>query len=85
MYEESEIINFILSIILFAYYIYLLRGSNLQEHSFWICAMFCIILSNASTILEGFFYTEAFNYLEHVLYLIAGSLFLVGAFRLKSF
>lgn len=85
MGEESEIVNFILSVILFMYYIYLLKGSDLKAHIFWKYAIFCIILSNASTILEGYFYFELFDYLEHGLYMAAGVLFFIGAFRLKAF
>lgn len=85
MEEESEIINFILSVILFIYYIYLLKGSDLKAHVFWKYAMFCIILSNASTILEGFLYYDLFDYLEHGFYMLAGVLFFIGAFRLKAF
>lgn len=85
MQEESEIINFVLSLILFIYCIYLLRGTELKISLFWIYGMFCIILSSAATIVEGYFYPDLFNYLEHGFYMVAGMLFLIGAFRLKSF
>ncbi len=85
MEEQSEIINFILSIVLFLYYLYLLKGSELKVHVLWIYAMLCIICSNAATIVEGYVYYELFDYLEHGLYMVAGLLFFIGAFRLKTF
>jgi hypothetical protein len=85
MQEQSEIINFILSAILFIYYITLLKGFELKIPVFWVFAMFCIILSNVSTILEGYFLYELFDYMEHGLYMVAGLLFFIGAFRLKTF
>lgn len=85
MNEESEIINFILSIILFAYCIYLLKRSDLKVHILWIYAMACIIFSNAATIIEGYVYYELFDYMEHGLYMVAALLFFIGALRLKTF
>ena len=85
MHEESEVINFILSIILFAYCIYLLKRSEIKINILWIYAMVCIVLSNASTVIEGYVCYELFDYLEHGLYMIAGLLFFIGALRLKTF
>lgn len=85
MQEESEIINFILSIILFSYYIYLLKRSELKVHALWIYAMISIVLSNAATVIEGYIYHDFFNYMEHGLYMVAGLLFFIGALRLKTF
>lgn len=85
MQEESEIINLILSIFLFIYYLYLLKTTELKVDKLWVYAMVCIILSNVSTILEQFYLHTVFDYLEHALYMVAGGMFFVGAFRLKSF
>jgi glucan phosphoethanolaminetransferase (alkaline phosphatase superfamily) len=85
MQEESEIINFVLSILLFFYFLYLLKKSELKVPTLWKYAMGSIILSNASTIIEAYAYFIFFNYVEHVLYTIAGLLFLIGAFRFKNF
>lgn len=85
MQEQSEIINLILSIILFTYYLYLLKGFELKVPNYWIYAMMCIILSNVSTIIEGYFYYNLFDYVEHGLYMVSGLLFFIGTFRLKTF
>lgn len=85
MQEQSEIINFILSVVLFIYYIYMVRGSDLKVPIYWKYAMLCIVFSNASTLVEDYLYYDLFDYLEHGLYMLAGLLFFVGAFRLKSF
>lgn len=84
MQEDSEIINFILSIVLYIYYLYLLKKSEFRIPGHWKYAMFCIVLSNASTILEEYFFYEIFDYFEHFLYTIAGLLFFVGAFRYST-
>jgi glucan phosphoethanolaminetransferase (alkaline phosphatase superfamily) len=85
MQEESEIINFVLSMLLFLYFLYLLKKSDLKVPTLWKYAMGSLILSNASTIIEGYLYYIFFNYVEHALYMIAGLLFLIGAFRFKHF
>ncbi|WP_299251238.1 hypothetical protein [uncultured Cytophaga sp.] len=85
MQEESEIINFVLSTLLFFYFLYVLKKSELNVPTLWKYAMIFIILSNAATIIEGYFYSNFFDCLEHALYMVAGLLFLIGAFRFKTF
>lgn len=85
MHEDSEIINFVLSIILFIYYLFLLRNSEFKIPVFWKYAMLCIVISSACTILEEYIFYDFFDYLEHGLYMIAGLLFFVGAFRYTIF
>lgn len=85
MHEESEIINLVLSILLFFYFLVVLKKSELKVPSLWKFAMVSIIMSNASTIIEGYFFFDIFNCLEHALYMVAGLLFLIGAFQFKTF
>lgn len=85
MQEQNEIINLIFSVILFIYYVYLLKGFELKVPVYWILAMLSIIFSNVSTIVEAYFFYEIFDYFEHGLYTIAGLLFFIGAFKLKTF
>lgn len=85
MNENSETVNLIISISFFIYFLYFVKASEIRIDSLWVLAMFCIILSNIFTIVEGYFWEQWFDFLEHASYTLASLLFFSGAIRLKTY
>ena len=81
MLESNELINFILSLLLFVYFIYLIREYAYNVQSHWFIAVMFILLSNVATILEGFFLHVLLNFLEHLFFLLASIFLFIGFLR----
>lgn len=85
MNENSEIVNLIISISFFIYFLYFIKKSEVQIDFLWIAGMCCIILSNIFTIIEEYYCNTLYNFMEHAAYTFAALLFLIGAIRLKTY
>lgn len=84
MYEPKEIVNMVATIAFFIYFFYLVRqGKCCRIPEIWLYGVFLITISNISTVLEGFWFFNTFNTIEHLSFSIACLLFLVGAIRIK--
>lgn len=85
MIEPEELINFILSVIFIAYLLYLFRSKWEALRSFWFLGICIIICSQVFTILEGYFYPELFNLIEHISTCLASIAFLVSFIKKELF
>jgi len=86
MFQESEIINLALAVFSSVIIVIIFLRRRLPELSFFHAGFFCIVAANSFTVLEGFFWGQLLNGLEHFCYAAAGFCFAAGGYRMsKSF
>ncbi|MBU2547894.1 MAG: hypothetical protein KKB20_05760, partial [Proteobacteria bacterium] len=78
MFQESEIISLILS--LTGYYLlwHLLQNYRTKSALALFAGYSAICLANIATVIEGVFFYDLFNHLEHISYALAGIIFAVA-------
>ncbi|MGE0090467.1 MAG: hypothetical protein AB7S50_13430 [Bacteroidales bacterium] len=78
MVQESELITLLLSLVVTIFFIVIL-GKKLflyKFHLFSVGILF-VLISQLSTIIEGFYFESFFNFLEHSGYVIASVCFII--------
>ncbi|MCT8335338.1 hypothetical protein NUH30_16775 [Leptospira sp. 85282-16] len=78
MYQISEVLNLIFDSVGLLITVRLLTSGLIPKFHFLISGFFCIWLSNIFTVVEGFWFHDFFNLLEHSFYFLASILFLVS-------
>ena len=76
MYQINEVMTLVFWIIGFLLFAFLYHKKAIPPYPLLFTGFFCILASNAFTIIEGFIFYEAFNLLEHVAYFAAACFFL---------
>lgn len=82
--EENEVINLIISIILFVFLYKQFKSTPKHIPNLWLYSVILIVLGDVSTVVEGYFYFTLFNILEHSLFSLSCLLFLLGTIQLKK-
>lgn len=78
MIQESEIITLLLSLVVTIFFIIILGKKLLLYKFFWLSiGVLFTIISQTSTVIEGFYFESFFNFLEHSGYAIASVCFIV--------
>ena len=84
MIEPNEVVNLIASSIFFIFFVKLNQdGRCSQIPKEWVVGILFLTLSNICTVVEGFTAPVLFNITEHVLFLSAAIIFLLGALRMN--
>ncbi|MBM9589919.1 hypothetical protein JWG41_05645 [Leptospira sp. 201903075] len=78
MYQISEVLNLIFDSVGLIITLRLLWSGLIPKFYFLIFGFFCVWLSNIFTVVEGFWFPDFFNLLEHSFYFISSLLFLVS-------
>lgn len=78
MYQISEVLNLIFDSVGLLITLRLLSLGLIPKFHFLILGFFCVWLSNIFTVIEGFFFQDFFNLLEHTFYFLSSVLFLVS-------
>ncbi|TGN05794.1 hypothetical protein EHR08_07610 [Leptospira bandrabouensis] len=78
MYQISEVLNLIFDSVGLLITLRLLTAGLIPKFHFLILGFLCIWLSNIFTVVEGFWFHDFFNLLEHSFYFLASILFLVS-------
>lgn len=83
MYQESEIITLLLSLIFTVFFVFIL-GKKLLSQKFFLFSIgvLFVLFSQASTVIEGYYFYSFFNLIEHSGYVIASICFI---FYFKNF
>lgn len=78
MYQISEVLNLIFDSVGLVITLRLLVSGFIPKFYYLILGFFCVWLSNIFTVIEGFFFHDFFNLLEHSFYFLSSILFLVS-------
>lgn len=78
MLYPTELFVVILNLIGLPLFTAVIRAPGLPGNSFFVAAYITILFSNISSILEGFWLAEAFNFLEHAMIALSSLLFLIA-------
>lgn len=78
MYQISEVLNLIFDSVGLVITLRLLASGFIPKFYYLILGFFCVWLSNIFTVIEGFFFHDFFNLLEHSFYFLSSILFLVS-------
>ncbi|OFX24696.1 MAG: hypothetical protein A2041_00085 [Bacteroidetes bacterium GWA2_31_9b] len=77
MYQESEIITLLLSLIVTFFFVFILRKKLLSHKYLWFSiGILLVLFSQISTVIEGFCFNSFFNLMEHSGYVIASICFI---------
>lgn len=82
MFQESEIINLILSVASLCIFISFLRKYRLAGLRLFFAGFGLILAAQLFTVVEGVFLNSFFNHLEHLCYGLSGVFFARGCLRL---
>lgn len=82
MVEKNELIELILSALLFFIMLMIYRNSNKGISSYWVIGISVLMLNSVSTVVEGFVFPAFFNFIEHLCFPIAVLLFLAASIKL---
>jgi len=78
MFQESELINLCISLIVFAVVILTIRKQEIPGLILFYVGFFCIFAALIFTVIEGVVWNDLFNTLEHFSYSLAGVSFAAG-------
>lgn len=85
MYQESEIITLLLSLIVTVFFVIILGRKLLSRKFFWFSiGILFILISQASTVIEGYFFESFFNFIEHSGYVVASICFIMFFYYLSK-
>lgn len=85
MIQPEELINFLLSLAFITYLLYLIRARSRSLKSFWFMGIVMIFVSQIFTLLEGYFFPNLFNLIEHSATTLASILFLISFYKKELF
>lgn len=83
MFQESEIINLILSIGALCIFIPFLRTRGFAGLHLFLAGFALIIAAQIFTVVEGVVWESFFNHLEHLCYGVSGIFFALAVARLR--
>jgi len=78
MFQESEIINLVVGIIAVLMFLFFFKKLGLPRMLFIYIGFFLVLCGCFLTVIEGVFWHDLFNFLEHLCYALSGISFLVG-------
>ncbi len=78
MFQESEIINLVVGLIAVLMFWYIFNKRELPKLRFIYVGFFFVLCGYLFTVIEGVFWNQFFNLLEHLCYTLSGISFLVG-------
>ncbi|PJZ44550.1 hypothetical protein [Leptospira brenneri] len=78
MYQLSEVLNLIFDSVGLLITLRLFWTDLIPKFYFLILGFFCVWLSNIFTVVEGFYFPDFFNILEHSFYFVSSLLFLIS-------
>lgn len=81
MENVSEILDFVVSTLLFIYLLLLINKNNTYAKTYWFWGIVSILLSKINTILEGLIFSEQINIIEHSFFLIACILLFISIIK----
>jgi len=78
MIQDNELITLLLSLIVTIFFVIIIGKKLFFYKFFWFSiGILFIIISQAATVIEGFYFESFFNFLEHFGYVIASVCFIV--------
>jgi hypothetical protein len=80
MIQPGEIVNLFVTTILLIYFITLIKHSS-SIMKLWFSGVLLMLLSQISTIIEGFIYPSFFNFSKHFCFTCSCILFFIGALQ----
>ena len=83
-FQESEIVNLIVSVVAIYLIFILLKKVSLQEFKLFIAGFCAIVVAQIFTVLEGIFWGDLLNTLEHLFYVVSGLLFVLACWQRKK-
>ena len=78
MFQESEIFNLLLGIVSLIIVLYETRKREIPGFRMFFLGFFLVCLARFFTVVEGLFWGDVFNILEHFSYAFAGFAFAAG-------
>ncbi|MFZ5774944.1 MAG: hypothetical protein ACOY3Z_05625 [Thermodesulfobacteriota bacterium] len=84
MFQESEIINLVLSLFSLAIFIPFLRVYSLTGLRLFFVGFGLILAAQVFTVIEGVMANVFFNHLEHLCYGLSGILFAIACMRVAG-
>lgn len=87
MFQEGEIFNLLLVLVSLVIVLYEVRRRRIPGFLMFLWGFFFVCSARIFTVVEGLFWGEIFNILEHFSYVFAGIAFVSGciALSLKNF
>ena len=82
MIQDNELVNLLSGIAAIPVLIFIARKVEQGKLYFFYAAFFAMLCAYATTILEGFFWQDFFNLVEHFSLAAAGILFAIGCWYL---
>ena len=82
MIQDNELVNLLSGIAAILVLIFIARRVEGKRLYFFYAAFFAMLCAYITTILEGFFWHNIFNLIEHISLAIAGILFAIGCWYL---
>ena len=82
MVQESEVVTLILAMAFVLCAVFFSKSTAVPRAPLIYTGIFFIICAYAFTVVEGLFWRELFNFLEHLCYALAGIAFAVGCWSL---
>lgn len=79
MFQDSEVVNLIMGVVSLFVFLVLSRNNGLPQHPAIYTGFFFILAGYFFTVIEGVFWHDLFNVLEHFSYAVAAVLFAAGA------
>lgn len=84
IFQDSEIINLLLSVILFILFYYILKRAQIYFPRLLLYAILTYIAGLIFTVVETYYWESLFNILEHFCYMGAAILFYFTMKELKT-
>ena len=81
MFQESELINFCISLITLIIVISVIRKNQIPDFAWFYAGFCCIFAASVFTVVEGAVYHELFDTLEHFSYTLGALFFAAGCIR----
>ncbi len=79
--EVGELANMCFDLLIMPILILVLVRGEAPRFAFFLFGALCILISHIATVVEGYFFPEFMNLVEHLSILASGIFFLVGIFR----
>jgi hypothetical protein len=84
MFQESELINLSVSLIAFGIVTLTIRKHEIPGFTLFYTGFCCIFAATLFTVIEGVFWNDLFNTLEHLSYGLGGVSFAAGCILLPG-
>jgi len=82
MFQESEIIALVVALVGAFLLTFVLTRRKVPELGFFYTGFFFIVAASLFTVVEGVFWNEFFNAVEHLCYALSGISFVLGCWSL---